>query len=156
MKIGEVKNKLKKLKELKFELPDGRLVPEHFHVTEVGLVSRKFIDCGANLREEKMINFQLFAASDYDHKLPPGKFLSIIEKTEEILEFDDLEVEVEYQGDTIGRYGLELAGENFRLVNKHTDCLAKDKCGIPKEKPKLKLSEMRAMQSSCAPGSGCC
>ena len=36
---------------------------------------------------------------------------------------------------------------------KQTDCLAKDNCGIPAQKPKLKLSEV---QACCTPESGCC
>ncbi|MFV8227051.1 DUF6428 family protein [Christiangramia aquimixticola] len=38
-----------------------------------------------------------------------------------------------------------------------TDCLAKDKCEIPAEKPKLRLSSMQtASAGCCTPNSGCC
>ena len=70
---------------------------------------------------------------------------------------EDLEIEVEYQGATIGKYGLDFSGENFLLTTKLTDCLAKDKCDIPSEKVKLELSKLQIdTTSSCAPGSGCC
>ena len=36
-----------------------------------------------------------------------------------------------------------------------TDCLAKDKCGIPEEKLKTSLSDLGS-QNACTPGSGCC
>ena len=53
------------------------------------------------------------------------------------------------------KYNLGFNGKNFLLLNKQTDCLAKDACGIPTEKPKLKLSELETT-NTCAPGSGCC
>jgi hypothetical protein len=64
---------------------------------------------------------------------------------------------VEYQGDTIGKYGLTFAGKNFQLTNKQTDCLAPDKCGIPAEKQKIKLADLQpGNQNACTPGGKCC
>ena len=40
MKLSEIKPILKAQETLSFQLPDGTLVPEHFHVTEVGKVIR--------------------------------------------------------------------------------------------------------------------
>jgi hypothetical protein len=68
----------------------------------------------------------------------------------------DLEIEVEYQGATIGKYGLDFDGTNFLLMNTQTDCLAKDNCGIPEEKQKEALSAIEVPVSSCDPASGCC
>lgn len=155
MKLSEIKNKLNKLDKIAFQLPNGELVPNHFHVTEVGKVTKHFIDCGGTVRNEKVVNFQLWNANDYDHRLHPEKLLSIIELSERILGIEDLDIEVEYQGDTIGKFGLDFDGKNFLLTNKQTDCLAKDKCGIPEEKPKTKLSELKN-EPLCSPGSGCC
>mgnify|MGYP003642228923 CR=1 FL=1 len=59
MKISEIKNHLSALDQIAFELPDGSLVPSHFHVTEVGQVSKHFIDCGGTVRIEEVANFQL-------------------------------------------------------------------------------------------------
>jgi hypothetical protein len=67
----------------------------------------------------------------------------------------DLEVEVEYQGDTIGKFDIDFDGTNFLLLNKTTDCLAKDKCGIPAEKLKVKIADL-VLENSCKPGGGCC
>lgn len=155
MKLSEVKDILYKLEELTFSLPDGSLVPEHFHVTEVGKVNKQFIDCGGTLRTENVINFQLWSADDYNHRLHPEKLIKIIEIAERHLHLEDNEVEVEYQGETIGKYGISFNGSGFDLVSKQTDCLAKDNCGIPVSKPKVKLSELQTA-GSCAPGSGCC
>lgn len=157
MKISEIKETLKKLETIAFELPDGSLVPRHFHVTEVGKVSKHFIDCGGTVRKEEVANFQLWEANDYDHRLHPEKLVRIIELSEKVLGMNDLEIEVEYQGSTIGKYGLDFNGANFLLTTKLTDCLAKDNCGVPQEKVKRQLSQLQQEDaSSCAPGSGCC
>jgi hypothetical protein len=155
MKLSEVKNALGSLAQIGFKLPDGSLVPSHFHVTEVGEITKHFIDCGGTVRHEKVANFQLWNANDYDHRLNPDKLLSIIELSEKVLGMGDLEIEVEYQAETIGKYGLSFDGVNFHLTTKQTDCLAKDNCGIPPEKSKFKVLEMPAAES-CTPGSGCC
>lgn len=157
MKLSEIKETLKKLETIAFELPDGSLVPRHFHVTEVGKVSKHFIDCGGTVRKEEVANFQLWEANDYDHRLHPEKLVHIIELSEKVLGLTDLEIEVEYQGSTIGKYGLDFNGSNFLLTTKVTDCLAKDKCGVPTEKVKRNLSQLqKEVTASCAPGSGCC
>ncbi|UAB86036.1 hypothetical protein INR75_08585 [Zunongwangia sp. SCSIO 43204] len=158
MNLSEVKNKLKQLQNIAFELPNGELVPNHFHVTEVGKITKHFIDCGGTVRNEEVVSFQLWNANDYDHRLHPEKLLKIIELSEKTLNIDEsLMVEVEYQGQSIEKYGLDFDGKNFLLSTKQTDCLAKDKCGIPEDKPKMKLSELQATQASCCtPNSGCC
>lgn len=127
MKLLEIKNKLNKLDKIAFQLMNGELVPNHFHVTEVGKIKKHFIDCSETVRNEELVNFQLWNANDYDHRLHPEKLLSIIELSERILGIVDLDVEVEYQGDTIRKFGLSFNGQNFLLTNKQTDCLAKDK-----------------------------
>ena len=155
MKLAEVKNHLKNLKTISFQLPDGTHVPGHFHVTEVGKVSKHFIDCGGVLRKEEVVNFQLWNADDYDHRLHPEKLIHIIELSEEKLNIDEeLQVELEYQGRSIETFTLDFNGENFLLINKQTDCLAKDQCGIPSEKPKVKMADLST--NACTPGGGCC
>jgi hypothetical protein len=155
MKLSELKNKLSHAEAVNFELENGTLVPEHFHVTEVGVVSKHFIDCGGTIRNEKVANFQLWNANDYDHRLKATKLLNIIKLSEEKLGMEDLEIEVEYQADTIGKYGLSFNGYNFVLVAKQTACLASDSCGIPPEKIKVKMADL-VTQNTCTPGGGCC
>lgn len=155
MKLSELKNKLSHAEAINFELENGTLVPEHFHVTEVGVVSKHFIDCGGTIRNEKVANFQLWNANDYDHRLKATKLLNIIKLSEEKLGMEDLEIEVEYQADTIGKYGLSFNGYNFVLVAKQTACLASDSCGIPPEKIKVKMADL-VTQNTCTPGGGCC
>jgi len=154
MTINQVKDILKTSDKISFQLPTGELVPAHFHVTEVGKISKNFIDCGGVIRHEEKANFQLWEENDYDHRLHPEKLLSIIELSQNKLGITDLEVEVEYQGATIGKYTLDHDGNSFLLVAMQTDCLAKDNCGIPKTK--LSLAELTVNNNSCSPGSGCC
>ena len=155
MKLSQVKALLPTLDNVAFRLENGTFVPGHFHVTEVGMATKHFIDCGGTIRTEKKVNFQLWNANDLDHRLKPTKLLDIIELSEKVLGISDLDIEVEYQGDTIGKFGLDYDGSNFLLTTKQTDCLAKDNCGIPSEKPKVKLSEIKD-EACCAPNSGCC
>ncbi len=158
MKISEIKKQLQGAETILFTLPNGDTVPNHFHVTEVGVVSKHFIDCGGTVRKEEVANFQLWNADDYDHRLHPEKLTKIIELSEQTLGMGDLEIEVEYQGTTIEKYNLEGENGNFRLTSKHTDCLAKDNCGIPEstEKPRVKLRDLETAGACCSPSSGCC
>ena len=153
MKISEMKQSLAGLSAISFKLPDGTSLPPHFHVTEVGLVTKHFIDCGGVERRETVANFQLWEAGDYDHRLAPQKFLHILQLSGRLLGPDDLPIEVEYQQATIGKFGLAFDGTDFLLTPKHTACLAQDACGIP-EASLLVLPQLQV--ASCAPGSGCC
>lgn len=154
MTFLEIKNVLKDLQKVQFQLPNGTKVPDHFHVTEVGTISKNFIDCGGTLRKEEVISFQLWSSFDYDHRLKPDKLINIMELSERVLNITDGEVEVEYQGETIQKFGVDFNGESFVLVSKQTDCLAKDNCGIPTIKPKVKLSDLKG--GACTPDGGCC
>ena len=160
MKLSEVKLVLKKLDKIGFQLANGTLVPNHFHVTEVGKITKHFIDCGGVVRNEEVANFQLWNANDYDHRLHPEKLLNIIELSEKILKIDNLEIEVEYQSqiegsETIGKFGLDFDGTNFLLTSKQTNCLAQDQCGVPEGKQNVRLSDLNE-EPCCTPSSNCC
>ena len=68
--------------ELTFVLPNGTYVPPHFHLTEVALVSKKFVDCGGTMRDENVISFRLWSADDYDHRLAPCRAYGIVERAQ--------------------------------------------------------------------------
>src|SRR6056297_831953 len=155
MKLSEIKSKLNQLETIAFKLPDVTLVPHHFHVTEVSKITKHFIDCGGTVRNEEVVNFQLWNANDYDHRLHPEKLTKIIELSEKVLGMEDLEIEVEYQSETIGKFGLDFDGQHFLLTTTQTDCLAKDQCGIPTEKPRVKLSDV-TNEPCYAPDGNCC
>ncbi len=157
MKLTEIKNILPGLDTVAFQIEGGGYVPEHFHVTEIGIIEKHFIDCGGTIRAEKSISFQLWDANDYDHRLKPEKLLNIIKLSEEQLGIgEDLHIEVEYQQTTIGKYDLAFNGKNFVLKNKATACLAQDKCGVPtSSKKKIALAELTGPSSCCSSDNGC-
>lgn len=155
MKLNEVKKILQGLDKLEFQLPDGSLVPTHFHVTEVGKITKEFIDCGGQIRHEKVANLQLWEAEDYNHRLHPEKLISIIELSQRKLGIEDLPVEVEYQQTTIGKFSLEYKEGRFLLTSLQTACLAREDCGLPKIE--LKMSNLGADdETSCNLENGCC
>lgn len=151
MKLSDVKQALSSASSVNFKLPDGSYVPQHFHVTEVGLVAKHFIDCGGVERKETVVNFQLWEAGDYDHRLAPQKFLRILDLSKKVLgDAENLNIEVEYQQSTISKFGLAFDGKDFILLPKQTACLAQDACGIPPEKMPAQAT------SCCSPKGGCC
>lgn len=118
-------------------LPSGELVPEHFHITEVGRVQKDFIDCGGTTRRLLHATLQVWVADDYDHRLLAGKLAEIINLSKNKINFMDghLPVQVEYGQDQATSYTLSdvevtSGGLMFVLDGNKTDCLAKDKCGV--------------------------
>jgi len=158
MKLSQFKKNLDLVQEIKIQLPNGTLVPPHFHITEMGLITKNFIDCGNVSREEKTISFQVWFAGDLDHRLTTEKVHKIINAAEKWFENADLELEVEYQdAQTIGKFGLDFQNGVFQLLAKQTTCLANDHCGIPEELMPQKSGEWKPKESSCCtPNSGCC
>jgi hypothetical protein len=134
---------------LRFVLPGGEAIPEDFHVTEVGHVAKRFIDCGGTVREGSACVLQVWVArNDADHRLGAGRLASILDMARTVVPSDDLEVEVEYEAGEISQYpvlGAEVSDERivFRLGRKHTDCLAREACGLEP-------------CGSGAPADGCC
>ena len=155
MNLSTFKAVLASQKDLTFTLPNGNIVPPHFHVSEIGQITRKYIDCGGSIRVDHKINFQLWLASDIDHRLSPQKLIKIIEQSENALQLKDVDIEVEYQGSTIEKFGLSFQNNQLQLTSTETACLAPNACTPPAiEKPKVKMS---AIQNSCCdPSSGCC
>jgi len=152
MNITELKDILDKnpAKGLTFILPDTTAIPAHFHITEVGHVRKDFIDCGGTLRSSSSCVLQAWvAANDEDHSLSAGKLGTILKLADRILPSGDLSVEIEFEAPTISQFPIESAeteGDTvvFRLMTKHTDCLAKEQCGL------------ESASSCCSAESGCC
>lgn len=148
MKLSEFRSILSDVTQIKLILPNGTAVPDHFHVTELALISKKVTDCGGVARVERKVTFQLWVANDFDHRLTSFKWLGIIKKGKLDYGLTDEPVEIEYQGHTIERYGISFSEGVFHLTPLYTECLAPDHCGIPAEQiPKT---------SCCSPSTGCC
>lgn len=155
MKRSELTYHLSYLNELTLRLPDGSYVPNHFHITEAGVTTKSFIDCGGTPRTDRQLTLQVWTAEDTEHRLIPSKLNRILELAKPILGTEDLPVVVEYQQETVSLYDLEFepASREFFLAARETDCLAKDRCGIPE---KNELETVGADASGCTPGGGCC
>lgn len=156
MKLSEFKRHLATVQDFQIFEPNGQPVPSHFHLTEMGLVQKHFIDCGGMERREQLVSFQLWVATDTDHRLLPQKVLKIIDMGERLLPREDLDVEVEYQGVTVGRFEIDFKNGHFLLLPKQTACLALDTCGVNLPKKRIKLSALNQEGLSCTPDSGCC
>ena len=157
MKLSEVEKHLAGRTQIEIQLPDGSLVPTHFHVTEIGEVQKRFVDCGGTLRRERYISFQLWSATDYDHRLHPEKLTQIINVSRQRLGLEDLEVRVEYQGqDTLQVFALQSTPAGFRLGGLATTCLANEACGLPELEPATETKGFVDLAGACAPGAGCC
>ncbi len=157
MKLSEFKNRLAQVENFAIQLPNGTFVPAHFHITEMGLLTKNFIDCGNTIRQEKLITFQVWFAGDLEHRLTTDKVFKIIQASENLFQNQDLELEVEYQMETtIGKFGLDFTNGNFVLTPKETTCLANDHCGIPAEKMKVSLKDMQSQTACCSSITGCC
>ena len=133
---------------LQVQLPDGSSVPAHFHVTEVGLVHKDFIDCGGTVRSTSACVLQVWVANDLDHRLNSSRLGHILNLGAPILKTTDLPVEIEYEHGMISQYPLNAVdvtapGIVFRLGSKHTACLAPDLCGVVEDR-------------GCCSSSGCC
>jgi len=122
-------------KNVRFVFPDGGRIPAHYHVTEVGQVRKDFMDCGGTVRSSAACVLQTWVAADEEHRLNAGKLDDILQLAAGHFALADLSVEVEYEEEVISQYPLADAtiesGELlFHLTTKHTDCLAKESCGV--------------------------
>lgn len=137
MKLSELKSVLRQHPDAlpHFILPDGDQIPAHFHVTEVGHVAKRFIDCGGVLHDTtETCLLQTHVGDDVDHRLSAGRFAKILDLGAKILPSDDLNVEVEYDCCVVSQYPIasaEFTGSQieFQLGEKATACLAKELCG---------------------------
>ncbi len=140
MKLNELKAELAAVPSaapLQIALPDGATVPAHFHITEVGHIDKNFIDCGGQRRTARTCLLQTWMSSERDdgHRLTAGRFARILAIAAPLFTDEELPVEVEYEDGLIAQFPLAgLArttdgGVVLQLALKHTDCLARDRCG---------------------------
>lgn len=138
---------------LAIQLPSGQRLPPHFHITEVGNVQKRFIDCGGTFRQESTCVLQTLVAGDIDHRLKTGKLSQILTASSALSIAGNVPVELEIQGSTIELYSVaNCERENdfllIQLQAKSTACLAEDKCGIGSALPQI--------GDGCCGSTGCC
>jgi hypothetical protein len=138
MTLRTLKASLRQHADLKVRLvlPDGSPIPAALHVTEVGTVVKNFVDCGGTVRRIETCLLQTWVAdSDADHRLSAEKLARILDLAAEVAPLSDLEVEIEYESCCVAQYKVDrteaIRGElRVQLVQKHTDCLAREACGL--------------------------
>jgi len=116
-------------------LPDESFVAAHFHITEVGKVTKEFIDCGGTRRTVSTCVLQAWVAEDVEHRLNAATLAAILALAEKQFDLGGLPVELEYQTESIGVYQLHQVEQTpggllLHLGAKATACLAPDRCGV--------------------------
>jgi hypothetical protein len=161
MNVAELLTELRNHPEkpMTFLLPDGGLIPAHFHITEVGYVLKRFIDCGGTRRTLETCLLQTWVHRDEEHRLMSGKLATIIDKAGDVLTHHDMPVEIEYEDDVVAQFPVESAeivegNLLFRCGWKHTDCLARGIC-LPGE-CSPDVSKISPASSCCVADSSCC
>lgn len=151
MKLKELKALLDDNREKQFLLllPTRNPVPVSFHITEVGQVNKKFVDCGGAVHSVQTCQLQAWVGEDDDHRLNAGKMGDILKLARSVVPNDDIDVEIEYEDWLISQYpivefAVTIDAVTLQLAAKHTDCLAKDKCLAP------------STQGSSCCGPSCC
>ena len=159
MKLHEFKALLEVNREKAFrlQLPNATAVPISFHITEVALMQKTFIDCGGTLREDKTCQLQAWVGPDEDHRIASGKMAAILELAAKFLTDEDLPLEIEYEQAAISQYPVASASVNettvtLQLTNRHTACLAPELCIAPSS---LNMTLTASNACGCGP-SGCC
>jgi hypothetical protein len=137
--LDQFKNVLSENPEsgLQLLLPTGETIPSHFHITEVGYVTKDFIDCGGTRRTTSSCVLQSLIAHDIDHRLKADKLAGILQLSGKVVPDSSVPVEIEYDAGTVSTYafGSVVPSRDGKVIvisleAKHTACLAPDKCGL--------------------------
>ena len=157
MQLNEFKALLQSNRDKAFrlQLPDQSAVPISFHITEVALMHKTYIDCGGTMRESRTCQLQAWVGPDDDHRIASGKMADVLGLAAKFLADEDLPLEIEYEAATISQYpvaGALVSDEavTLQLTTKHTACLAPELCIVPSNS-----LTMATNACGCGP-SGCC
>ena len=137
MKLSELKSLLRQHPErlVRITLPDGSAIPPAYHLTEVGQVSKVFIDCGGKVHSELRCVLQTWIGPDTDHRLDAARFADILDLGRAVVASEEFEVEIEHGQIQAAQYPVrdwKLDGTDLivlALTTKATDCLARQLCG---------------------------
>ena len=133
----------------RFVLPNGDYIPAHAHVTEVGHVTKNFIDCGGLTGKEEKIVLQTHVGDDTDHRLRSDRFAKILRLGNRIIPNADLDVDIEYDCCVVAQYPIAEAaqdGEHLNLILQRgrTQCRARER------------RESETAAPCCAVSAACC
>ncbi|MEC8557264.1 MAG: DUF6428 family protein [Planctomycetota bacterium] len=137
---------------IEIHLPGGEVLPAHFHLTEIGRVTKDFVDCGGTRRNKSACVLQTWLAEDTDHRLSAEKLRAILGKSAQLELEAATEVEFEVQQNTLSMFSLATAQVEdgclkLRLEAMQTQCLAPDLCQVP---------NLSVIGGDSCTGPGCC
>jgi hypothetical protein len=137
MKFAEFQSALHNstVQSLEIRLPEKHALASHFHVTEVGRVTKDFVDCGGVRRTETTVVLQTLVAHDTDHRLSVSKMAGILSKSATLALGDELPVDIEIQGSTIETWrvaSMECTDDQMviHVEPRRTACLAPEICQL--------------------------
>jgi len=162
MKTNEFLSLLKEhpSKSLLFEYKSGHFVGANYHITEIKNITIDSVDCGAGTDFWKETIIQLWESpeeKDMGEYMSAYKALGILSKVDAIKPMEK-EVEVKFEYSNSGFHTAQLFVNAYevngnqlimKLGVEHTDCKAKETCGVP-------VTAGAEENNSCAPESGCC
>ncbi len=137
---------------IEIHLPGGEVLPAHFHLTEIGRVTKDFVDCGGTRRNKSACVLQSWLAEDTDHRLSAEKLRAILGRSAQLELEAATEVEFEVQQNTLSMFSLATAQVEdgclkLRLEAMQTQCLAPDLCQVP---------NLSVIGGDSCTGPGCC
>lgn len=154
MKLSALRSILKQYPQTspRFILSDGDVIPAHAHVTEVGHVTKNFIDCGGVTGKSETVLLQTHVGQDTDHRLRSDRLVKILELGRRVLPHDELDVEVEYDCCVVAQYPIrevKPAGEHLDVVlgSRRTQCLAQER---------QQAAESTSQDACCGTAAACC
>ncbi len=135
MKLIDLKQSLRSKPQLtvRMELPDGRSIPAHYHVTEVAGITKRSIDCGGLTHaEESHCLLQIWLGEDVDHRVTGATVGKILDLSSHVLPGDEVDVVLEYEDGALSQFPLAGARQEgdhlvLQLAHRHTACLARDR-----------------------------
>jgi hypothetical protein len=98
---------------LRIVLPDGQTIPVHFHITEVGHVSKNFMDCGGTRRKTESCMLQTWVFLDLHHRLSSSKLANILRMAGDVLPSLDLPVEIEHEAGVVSQYPVTAGSRPY-------------------------------------------
>jgi hypothetical protein len=160
MKLSQFTDLLQAYPEKPFHLvlPGESVVPVSFHITEVGHVTKKFIDCGGRVHTVQTCQLQAWVWTDTEHRLLAGKMAGVLNlaRAKGVLPAgEDFDIEIEYEDTALSQYPVAdytITDDAvvLNLAAKHTDCLAKDVC-----LPSLPMVGRAVAAGCCGPSCDC-
>ncbi|RXG15300.1 hypothetical protein DSM03_102470 [Leeuwenhoekiella aestuarii] len=151
--FSEFKKLLSKSYKIGFELPNGKLVPNHFTITEIGEQITNSIDLNGKFQKQSYLVLQLKPFGTFNHRLHPEKLLELLKLAEQSFDVEKLTVLIAYEAESTTLYKLEGSETYFKLLPVLDESKTNEKQKVNR---KQTTPLMDAASDPCIPGNGCC